>query len=47
MSENILKIQEVMKELVATQQNRLLISFDFEKAFDMVEFEVIIYSQLW
>ena len=41
LADNILKIQEVMEEFNSKRMNGVLISFDFEKAFDTVEWKTI------
>ena len=42
--ENLIKIAEVISKCETTGTNGLLISFDFLKAFNMVEFDALLYS---
>ena len=41
MTENILKLQEIMHHCEQNNLNALIVSFDFEKAFDTLEHETI------
>ena len=44
LSENIIKIMEIMQNCENHHMNGLLVSFDFEKAFDTIEWEAIFHT---